>query len=96
MKKTSDIGPAALKAEADALARMGDADIDLSDMPEAADWTGATRGKFHRPIKQQLTLRLDADIVHWFKSQVRGGGYQTRMNQALRDHVERQMRGPAE
>jgi hypothetical protein len=36
------------------------------------------RGAFYRPIKQQLTLRIDADIVAWFKEQTRDGkGYQT-------------------
>lgn len=79
-------------AELEALEKMRDEDIDLSDMPEKLDWTNAERGKFYRPVKQQLTLRLDADVVHWFKTHAQGGGYQTRINQALRDHVEREAR----
>jgi uncharacterized protein (DUF4415 family) len=80
----------AQRAELVRLAAMRDEDIDLSDMPEKLDWTNAERGKFYRPVKQQLTLRLDADVVHWFKTQ--GGGYQTRINQALRDYVEAKAR----
>jgi uncharacterized protein (DUF4415 family) len=81
-----------IAAELDRLAAMPDDTIDLSDMPEVTDWSGWTRGKFYRPVKQQLTLRLDADLVHWFKTHAKGGGYQTRINQALRDYVEARAR----
>ncbi len=64
-----------------------DEDIDFSDIPEQLDWKGAKRGMFYKPVKQQLTLRLDADVVDWFKQQ--GEGYQSRINAALRAHVER-------
>jgi uncharacterized protein (DUF4415 family) len=77
-----------LEAEAQRLAALPDDEIDLSDMPERLDWANAERGRFYRPVKQQLTLRLDADVLHWFKSHAKGGGYQTRINQALRDYVE--------
>lgn len=40
----------------------------------------------YRPVKQQLSLRLDADVVAWFKDA--GDGYQTRINRALREYVE--------
>lgn len=70
---------------------MGDDDIDLSDIPEKLDWSNAVRGKFYRPVKQQLTLRLDADVVHWFKSHADGAkGYQTQINAALRQFVEQE------
>ncbi len=81
-----------IEAEMERLAAMPDDTIDLSDMPEVTDFSGWTRGRFYRPVKQQLTLRLDADVVHWFKTHAQGGGYQTRMNQALRDYVEAQQR----
>ena len=75
------------------LAQMRDEDIDLSDMPEVTDFTGWVRGKFYRPVKQQLTLRLDADVVHWFKTHAEGErGYQTKINAALRRYVEEQMK----
>jgi uncharacterized protein (DUF4415 family) len=57
-------------------------DIDLSDLPEVRDWDDAIVGKFYRPIKKPLTLRVDADVLAWLKSQ--GKGYQTRINQILR------------
>ena len=72
---------------------MKDEDIDFSDIPEVTDFTGWTRGKFYRPVKQQLTLRLDADVIHWFKSHADGGGgYQTRINAALRKFVEAEIK----
>jgi uncharacterized protein (DUF4415 family) len=60
-----------------------DDQLDLSDIPEITDWTNAVRGQFYRPLKQQTSIRLDADVLAWFKSQ--GKGYQTRMNDILRD-----------
>jgi len=79
-------------AESLRIAAMPDEDIDLTDMPEVLDWSKAERGKLYRPVKQQLTLRLDADVVHWFKTHAHGGGYQTRINRALRDYVASQAR----
>jgi uncharacterized protein (DUF4415 family) len=72
-------------AEIAALDARGGADIDLTDMPEVTDWSGAVQGKFYRPIKQPHSIRLDADIVAWFKAS--GVGYQTRINAALREYV---------
>ena len=39
----------------------------LAELKSLAAWSGAKRGLFYRPVKQQLTLRLDADVVAWFK-----------------------------
>ena len=45
---------------------------------------------FYRPVKQQITLRIDADIIAWFKAHAHDGrGYQTDINGALREHVQR-------
>ena len=92
-KEISKVYTAAQKRDLKALAAMKDEDIDLSDIPEQLDWSGATRGRFYKPVKQQLTLRLDADLVHWFKKN--GSGYQTRINTALRDYVKKQGRKSA-
>ena len=59
--------------------------IDLSDMPEIVDWSRAVQGKFYRPVKQPFSIRLDADVIAWFKAS--GDGYQTRINSALREYV---------
>lgn len=58
--------------------------IDASDAPEltAEQWESAVRGRFYRPLKRQVTARLDADVLAWLKSG--GRGYQTRMNAILR------------
>ena len=49
--------------EVRALARMKDSKISLEDAPEVAHWDGAVVGKFYRPIKKPLTIRLDADVL---------------------------------
>jgi uncharacterized protein (DUF4415 family) len=82
-----------LLEESRRIAEMPDEDIDYSDIPPVADWSNAVRGKFYRPVKQQVTLRLDADVLHWFKTQQGGKrGYQTRINAALRKFVKREQR----
>ena len=56
-------------AELRSLAALPDSTIDRLDAPELLDWSGAKRsGLFYRPVKQQLTLRVDADVVAWFKN----------------------------
>jgi uncharacterized protein (DUF4415 family) len=73
-----------------ALNAMADEKIDLTDLPEVLDWSGAVVGKFYRPIKKSLTIRLDADVLAWLKSP--GSGYQTRINQMLREAMENRTR----
>lgn len=88
--RKSRCGPS---AELKALARLPDGAIDTSDAPELPDWSGAKRGLFYRPIKQQLTLQLDADVLAWFKQHAGSAeGYQTRINRALREYVTKQAR----
>ena len=84
---------AAQKAELAALEALPDEQINTKDIPEQRDWNDAKRGLFYRPIKKQLTLRLDADVIDWFKTQSPNGeGYQTEINKALREFVERRER----
>ena len=71
------------------LATLADEEIDTSDIPEILDWSGAKRGLLYRPVKQQITLRLDADVVAWFKASTPGGrGYQTQINRVLREYAK--------
>jgi uncharacterized protein (DUF4415 family) len=78
----------AQSAELEALAALPDDQINTRDLPEQRDWSGARRGVFFRPIKKQLTLRLDADVIDWFKTHAPNGeGYQTSINSALREYV---------
>lgn len=82
------------RAELNALAALADDKIDTADIAEAKDWSDAKRGLFYRPVKKQLTLRIDADVIDWFRTHAhKKHGYQTQMNQALRDHIKRQARG---
>ena len=77
-------------AEIKALEALPDNQIDTTDIPEVLDWSDGRRGVFYRPVKRQITLRLDADVVTWFRAHAQGGrGYQTAINRALREHVQR-------
>jgi uncharacterized protein (DUF4415 family) len=80
------------RAEQDQLSRLAklkDKDIDTADIPEAPaeNWIYARRGEFYKPRKQAVTIRLDADLLAWFKERARGRGYQTEINRVLRQHV---------
>ena len=84
-----------LLAETLRIAQMPDEDIDFSDIPPLGEdfWKNAVRGKFYRPVKKQVTLRIDADVLEWFKAQQGGArGYQTKINAALRKVVEGERR----
>jgi uncharacterized protein (DUF4415 family) len=87
MKKTST-GRTAVssKQELAALKKMTDSEVDFSDIslqdPNDPKWQKATVGRFYRPIKQPVALRIDADVIAWLKAQ--GAGYQSRINSILR------------
>lgn len=61
--------------------------IDLSDKDSAeiTEWGHTEVGKFYRPIKEQITIRIDADILNWFKHAT--NKYQTLINQACREYM---------
>ena len=85
---THDTLPPLTKAQQDDLKRlaaMPDDGDDTDDMPELTDaqLAGMQQGAFYRPVKKQITARVDADVLAWLKSQ--GKGYQSRMNAILRD-----------
>ncbi len=76
---------------------MKDEDIDLSDIPEIPPEMFA-RGIIRRGLKpvvrkKQLTLRMDSDVIEWFKKQ--GRGYQTKINSLLRAYMEEHRRRAA-
>ena len=68
-----------------AMAARPDAEIDISDIPPLTEkfWANTVRNPYCRPVQQQLTVRLDSDVVAWLREN--GKGYQTRMNQVLRE-----------
>jgi uncharacterized protein (DUF4415 family) len=72
--------------ELKALAALDDKEIDTSDIPEITDWDSAVVGRFYKPVKQKLTIRLDSDVVEWFKRH--NPHYQSAINKALRDYIQ--------
>jgi uncharacterized protein (DUF4415 family) len=85
MKKVSKAKAGRAEKELAVLADMPEDAINTADIPEVRNWRGAVRGRFYRPIKQLVTIRLDADVVAWFKARDRR--YQTAVNRALREYV---------
>ena len=69
------------------LAQQDEEVVDTSDIPEITNWDGAVRGRFYRPLKEQITLRIDADVLAWFRAG--GNKYQTRINAALREYIRK-------
>jgi uncharacterized protein (DUF4415 family) len=79
------------------LARRPDREIDYSDIPalDEAFWTRAEPNPFFRPVKTHTSVRIDADVLAWLRSE--GKGYQTRLNAILREAMLRSLSegGPA-
>lgn len=73
---------------------MPDSEVDFSGIPlqnpDDPKWKNAVVGKFYRPIKKPIALRLDADVLAWLKSQ--GDGYQSRINEILRRHMSAELK----
>ncbi|MCP4994121.1 MAG: BrnA antitoxin family protein [Gammaproteobacteria bacterium] len=76
---------------------MTDENIDYSDIPPLTDEQLAKMKPLRDvlpqavPNKVRITIRLDADIVKWFKDEIQqagGGSYQSLLNLALRQHIE--------
>lgn len=69
---------------------MRDEDIDFSDLPEVTPEMFANaivrKGFKPLPAKQQITLRIDQDVINFFREQ--GQGYQTKINQLLRAYMD--------
>ena len=60
-------------------------------MRDHYDFSAGQRGAVVKTAKERITIRLDPDVIQWFREQVRGGGsYQSLVNEALRQHVQRQ------
>jgi len=75
------------KREIQRLATMPEDQVDTSDIPELPPgaWKNAVRGKWYRPVKKAVSIRLDADVLAWLKA--KGSGYQTRVNNLLRERM---------
>jgi uncharacterized protein (DUF4415 family) len=75
-----------------ALAAVPEEEIDTSDIPELPPgaWKKAVQGKWYRPVKQAVSIRLDADVLAWLKA--KGDGYQTKVNGLLRKQMLEEIR----
>jgi uncharacterized protein (DUF4415 family) len=91
MKKLTD---RQRRKELAAIAAIPDEHIDTSDIAELTDeqLSNAVRRLMYRPVKKAVTMRLDADVIRWLKSQ--GPGYQTRANRLLRAEMLRSLVRP--
>ena len=78
----------------EALAKIADDKIDFSDLPEIRELpSDRIIGKFYRPRKTAVTIRLDSDVLAWLKAS--GDGYQTRINDYLRQRMRRNRKSAA-
>jgi len=78
----------AAKKRIEALVNLPDSEVDTSDIPEWTKDDFARAIPFHslyKPRKEQITARIDADVLAWLKSF--GKGYQTLMNELLRKEM---------
>ena len=91
-KATANPLTATQRRELKALAAQPDDSIDYSEIPPLTGkfWQNAVRNPFYRPVKQQLTVRLDSDVVAWLRQQ--GKGYQTRLNALVRGAMLSQLK----
>ena len=94
-RTTAKVLTAAQRREVAALVTQPDDKIDYSDIPPLTErfWKSAVRNPFYRPVKQQLTLRLDADVIAWLRRP--GVGYQTRLNALLRSAMLKDLKKSA-
>jgi uncharacterized protein (DUF4415 family) len=88
MKKKGAIDPDLTAAQLAQLRALGNRKIDTSDIPEAPaeNWPAAQRGRFFRPRKEAISIRLDMDVLDWLRR--RGPRYQTEINRILREKME--------
>ena len=79
----------AQKAELEALEKLSDDELDLSDIPERPiDWSKAKIGMHYKPDWQDITLRLDQNVIDWFEEQAKTPEEVHRdINHVLMDHI---------
>src|SRR3546814_9805451 len=80
---------AALKDKLNRMSSLPGDQIDTVDTHETSPeaWLHARRPGLYKPVKKPVTLRLDADVVAWFKAHAEGRGYQTEINRVLRLYI---------
>jgi uncharacterized protein (DUF4415 family) len=80
------------RRELERLRALPDSQIDFSDAPEGNPRMSDIQvARFYRPVKQLVSIRVDADVLAWFRGQ--GKKYQTYMNEVLRREMQTNARG---
>lgn len=89
MKKEKFSPDMSLEEREKRLLEMSDEDIDLSDIPEL-DEEFFKNGKLveRKPRTEAISIRIDTDVLQWFKGHAKNKGYQTLINDVLRTYVE--------
>jgi uncharacterized protein (DUF4415 family) len=64
-----------------------DRDSDAPQLPPSY-WANAPIGKYYRPLKTQISFRIDNEILDWLKS--KGAGHLSRINEILREHMAKE------
>lgn len=84
--------PELTKEDIERIRNIPEEAIDYSDILPLTEefWENGVRGLMYRPVKKQITARIDADVLAWLKSG--GKGYQTRINAILRQEMQRSLR----
>ena len=69
-----------------------DRSLDHAEVPQLPleQWAKGVIGKYYRPVKSQISLRIDNDVLAWLKS--KGQGHLSRINAILRERMERERR----
>ena len=84
--RETDVKKKSIKSDLARIDRMRDTEIDYSDIPPLDKTFLKKATAAWPPVKKQLTIRLDADVLSWLKGH--GRGYQTRINRILRVVME--------
>ena len=77
------------KAYEDRDRSLDNADPDAPVLPPEY-WANATVGKYYRPIKTQISFRIDNEVLDWLKS--KGEGHLSRINEILRERMAAERR----
>ncbi len=71
------------------LLEMSDEDIDFSDIPELdEEFFKNAKLVERKPRTEAISIRIDTDVLQWFKQHAKDKGYQTLINDVLRTYVE--------
>jgi uncharacterized protein (DUF4415 family) len=86
----STLTPAQIARLDELEARIGNS-IDAPELPAEA-WANAVRGKFYKPRKEAISIRMDMDVLDWLR--LKGPGYQTEINRILREKMLAELTAP--